>query len=79
MRRFLLLALGMGFLLPTAVNAESYWLVLTAGRQPANVIDKIEMENKEQCEKQGEIWSRSHKDSGTGPLGPKNYVCLVGK
>ena len=32
MRRFLLLALGMGFLLPTAVNAEEIYLSCTGSR-----------------------------------------------
>ena len=31
MRRFLFLALGLGMLLPAAANAESYWLIMSAG------------------------------------------------
>ena len=63
MRRFLLLALGMGFLLPTAARAESHWLVLykthcgVSLTQPCGVaMEKIEMNSLKQCEENGQNW-----------------------
>ena len=48
MRKLLILLLA-SLALPTAVNAESYWLILRI----VNSLKKIEMESMEQCEKQG--------------------------
>ena len=64
--------------LPTAVNAESYWLVLQSGGN-GKALEKIEMESMKQCKEQGEIYieglsgvKRTHKDY-------IYYVCLTGK
>ena len=48
----LLLPLLAALALPTAVNAESYWLILRI----VNSLEKIEMESMKQCEKQGSEW-----------------------
>ena len=54
MKRFLLPLLA-ALALPTAVNAESFWLLTQLGHQ-------IEMESLAQCEEQGYVWySKTNK------------------
>ena len=66
----LLLPLLAALALPTAVNAESYWLVLI-GKGTNRILEKIEMKNMKKCEEQGKIFEN---------LGGKyGYVCLIGK
>ena len=74
----LLLPLLAAIALPTAANAESYWLVLHSGGN-GKALEKIEMESMKQCKEQGEIYieglsglKRIHKDY-------IYYVCLTGK
>ena len=58
----LLLPLLAALALPTAVNAESYWLILTYGRGGVvgvRGIKKIEMASLEACEKEGRRWENS--------------------
>ena len=54
----LLLPLLAAIALPTAVNAESYWLVLILGMggndKPA-AFEKIEMSSMEDCQKEGNL------------------------
>jgi len=47
--------------LPTAVNAESYWLIISLGTKTgANAsLEKIEMPSAEACEKEGRKWEES--------------------
>ena len=68
MKRFLTPLLA-GLALPTAVYAESYWLVLS---KYENAIEKIEMKSMEQCEEQGEEWKGAMWDK-------EDYKCLIGK
>ena len=71
MHRFLLIALGMGFLLPTAVNAESQykaWMVLRN-----NGMTSIPMKSVEHCEEQGKIFMSRQKLSKTRQI----YWCLA--
>ncbi len=80
MRHFLFLALGMAILLPSAANAESYWLVLkgvlTKGSAYGGItFEKIEMESMGQCEQQGQYW-QSKKPNRFEYL---DYVCIKGK
>ena len=89
MRRFLLLALGMGFLLPTAVNAERHWLILGYGEfnngsmngvtNGAAALEKIEMVSAAACKKEGKRWENSdtHKDFLYGNY--RRFHCVVGK
>ena len=67
----LLLPLIAVLALPTAVNAESYWLILKV----VNSLEKIEMKSLEQCEEQGEDWASSLS------IGRSNnyYKCFIGK
>ena len=67
--RKLLIPLLAAFALPTAVNAESYWLVLRYEDPDGIALEKIEMESMEQCEEQGKKWK----------YGYRYYTCLIGK
>ena len=50
MRRFLLLALGMGFLLPTGVNAETWYLLVKHSEGAArNYSWTVPMESEAAC------------------------------
>ena len=72
----LLLPLLAALALPTAVNAESYWLIVFLN---ASTSQKIEMNSMEQCKEQGE----AYKDSGiygkSAMSTSMRYVCLKGK
>ena len=72
----LLLALLVALALPTAVNAESYWLIVFLN---AKTSQKIQMNSMEQCKEQGE----AYKDSGIYGRSEMSksmrYVCLKGK
>ena len=54
--RKLLIPLLAAFALPTAVNAESYWLVIRTMYGEGRAMEKIEMPNLKQCQEQGEIY-----------------------
>ena len=73
MRRFLFLALGMGLLLPTAVNANSYWLIINR-LGTGGGIEKIETKDMNQCLEQGEI-AKKEKLGGYAI----HFLCLQGK
>ena len=64
----LLLPLLAALALPTAVNAESYWLVIMKG---VNGMEKIEMKDIESCEKEGKRFK--------GGKASKQYICIIGK
>ena len=77
--RKLLIPLFAALALPTAVNAESYWLVLILGMggndKPA-AFEKIEMSSMEGCQKEGNFWKkRSDKFNSY----TKNFICITGK
>ena len=67
----LLIPLLAALALPTAVNAETVWLVLMGGGE--RNLDKIEMKNMKKCEEQGKIFAN------LGGRSKYNYVCLIGK
>ncbi len=69
MKRFLTPLLA-ALALPTAVYAESYWLLLS---KYENAIEKIEMKSMEQCEEQGDDWRYSCFRSS------RYYKCFIGK
>ena len=72
----LLLPLLAALALPAAVNAESYWLILSSGSGDSAALEKIEMASMQQCEEQGEIFtSEIKKFQGNR----KQYECLKGK
>ena len=70
MKRLLLPLLAV-LALPTAVNAESYWLILFSVKTG---IEKIEMASMEQCKEQGEIFK-----TATYMKRNVQYICLKGK
>ena len=76
MRRFLLLALGMGFLLPTAASAERVWMILTIERlqvqRAMSAMEKVEMTSMDECLSQGKAWRESYE-------GVRNFWCITGK
>tara|TARA_B100000945_G_C19822740_1_gene341376 strand:- start:139 stop:366 length:228 start_codon:yes stop_codon:yes gene_type:complete len=60
MRKLLIpLSLLAALALPTAMNAESVWLLLRGGH-PLNpaTLEKFEMKDLEQCEQQGEKYKK---------------------
>ena len=67
LKRLLLLLIA-ALALPTAVNAESYWLILIESGK-GKALEKIEMESMEQCNEQGNLFKRGYRE----------YVCLIGK
>ncbi len=68
----LLLPLLATLALPTAVNAESYWLILeSSSYQWGRALEKIEVNSIASCQEQGEEWSKSWK--------ARSYWCIVGK
>ena len=70
----LLLPLLAAIALPTAVNAESYWLVLVGVRHGI-ALEKIEMPSMEICEEQGKIYNKMTKKL----INQNSYVCLKEK
>ena len=54
MKHFLLLALITGLLSHIAVKAESYTSIL---KKTKDTVNKIEIKNQEQCDKEAEIFS----------------------
>ena len=74
--KLLLLPLLAVISLPTAVNAESYWLILRIDDDDSGVaLEKIEMKSMKQCEEQGEDWYSSFS------IGTSNnyYKCFIRK
>ena len=73
MKKFLIPILA-ALSLPTAINAESYWLVLYVGQssRAGRDLEKIEMPDLLQCQEQGEIFIKKE-------FAYKNdYICLIG-
>ena len=84
----LLLPLLAALALPTAVNAESYWLVLRWKAGGSGSLEKIEMQSFEQCESEGEKWKNtvltkeekvSKKEMGSFRQVLFGYHCVTGK
>ena len=70
----LLLPLLAALALPTAVNAETYWLVIRSSYDDF-AFEKIEMPNLKRCQEQGEIFKNKEFKWG----GRNDYICLKGK
>ena len=71
--RKLLIPLLAAITLPTAVKAESYWLVLYVKAGHGSTLEKIEMESIDMCEEQGTFFLQKKKG------GANQYFCLKGK
>ncbi len=65
----LLLPLLAALALPTAVNAETVWLVMNA----SSAMVTIPTKSMEDCEAQGKVWKKANFRS------QMLYVCLIGK
>ena len=77
----LFLPLLASFALPTAVYAESVWLIIHKGWGEHGSLVNLEMKDMAQCELQGAKWMSSKK-LVTGPFQKLNlmsYKCLEGK
>ena len=76
----LLLPLLAALALPTSVNAESYWLILTYGERGVTGgggIEKIEMPTLDSCEKEGRKWDNSPTQKEKSKF--RSFHCVVGK
>ena len=70
----LLLPLLAAIALPTTVNAESYWLIITAGY---NFAEKIEMDSMEACLIEGKKFRKNKNFANNESF--KKFHCVVGK
>ena len=69
----LLLPLLAALALPTAVNAESYWLIVRVG---ATGIEKIEMGSMAQCQEEGQKYIKGNNFYAKIA---KSFHCVTGK
>ena len=83
--KLLLLPLIAALALPTAANAETYWLILKPNwSQDATGLEKIEMKSLAQCEEQGYIWGSNKNELIKTPqdkawTAKGSWKCLIGK
>ena len=77
MKRLLLLLIAV-IALPTAVSAESYWLIFYIRSNYGVTSQKIQMISMDQCEEQGQIFLKEKMGGGVLERGNK-YMCLKGK
>ena len=83
----LLISLLATISLPTAVNAESYWLILRYGSEHKSgvalggvALEKVEMESMAQCELMGAKWTGSKLFANEEPRRTiLAFECLEGK
>ena len=78
--KLLLLPLLAAISLPTVVNAESYWLILTYGENGVSGgggIEKIQMLSLDSCEKEGKKWENSPTQKERRRY--RKYHCVTGK
>ena len=70
---------------PTAVNAESHWLILHYWNwnHDSSSMVKVEMESAMACQKEGEKWEKSTTLADVKDRGDfsryRRYHCVVGK
>ena len=72
----LLLPLLAALALPTAVNAETWYLLAKTGAKGATFT--IPMESKEDCEEQGNIYLKCKNWKGDKGI-IRSYICIKGK
>ena len=75
--RNLLIPLLTAFALPTAVNAESVWLIISHAASYGPEFATIEMKDINQCEKQGQLFLTTERLKLSKKL--RGYECLRGK
>ena len=76
MKRFLILFLA-ALAIPTAVNAESYWLVINFTFATGSALEKIKMPSIKACEEEGEKWKNSPRIKNQRNI--NSYHCVTGK
>ena len=85
MKRLLVTAIALSTLGVLPVQAGSVWLVLKEGTeyygQFSVALEKIEMENMDQCQEQGALWISSNTIGGRNKSSLKmtGFECLEGK
>ena len=81
--RKLLIPLLAAFALPTAVNAESVWLVLRYmgynERSSAGGLEKIEMKDMDQCQLMGAKWVSTGRTTYEHIVTTFGFECIQGK
>ena len=75
--KYLILPLLAAIALPTAVNAESYWLTLYFGDNTFGSMEKVEMESAEACNKEGSKWENTSTIKKSKIY--RSFHCVVGK
>lgn len=80
MKRYLLPLLA-ALALPTAVNADSVWLLLRGGHPlDAATMEKIEMKDMEQCELMGALFMSSERlNFSEERIKRRGFECFEGK
>ena len=73
----LLLPLLAAIALPTAVNAESYWMIIMLATSKGNSLEKVEMTSIVQCEEQAEKIKKDFKERGL--YQSFDFSCIKGK
>ena len=73
----LLLPLIAALALPTAVNAESYWLILTERDERSVKNRMIEMSSFDLCQKEGEKWKNSPTQGEESKY--RTFICSINK
>ena len=75
----LLLPLLAAIALPTAVNAESHWLIINLGNNNGTItsLEKIEMPSAEACVIEGRKWENSPTQGYESKR--RRFHCVIGK
>ena len=71
----LLLPLIAAFAIPTAANAQSYWLILRLGTGTGQSLEKIQMESITQCHAEGAKWLANKQMQASR----RDWHCVTGK
>jgi len=77
MRKLLVLPFLLGF--TSAVNAQSYWLLIMKSGFHGVGLEKIEMKSIDDCEKQGDLFINSMKEESDSAAKYLYFVCVTGK
>ena len=73
MKRLLLPALA----IPTAVNAESHWLILHWYNVDNSTMEKVQVQSADACMKEGRKWEESTTHGYKSKW--RRFHCVVGK
>ncbi len=73
-----LLPLLAALALPTAVNAESYWLIIHWNDGNNSALEKVEVQSPDHCLEEGRKWEQSTTQR-TLRKKARTFHCVVGK